>query len=137
MTNGNIRKPPENSIIVLQVSDVLKKEKIVTNFLAKTGKGIGFIIVEFNHVYDSKKIVSDISSNWSKTLDLFSKRATEKAIKKEHIEMIKDSLDDNSDKIIDNFYFDKSESDGDNGSKLESGGYNAGSSTCSHSTHNR
>ena len=60
-----------------------------------------------------------------KTLSLFSKRASEKAIKKEHIEMIKDSLDDNSDKIIDNFYFDKSEPDGDKGSKLESGRYSA------------
>ena len=123
MPNRDRRDPSENSIILLKVSDALKKEKVVTNFLAKTGKGNGFIVVELNHIYDNKKIVSDISTSWDKTLTLFSKRAKEKAIKIKHIEMIKDALDDNSDKIIDNFYFDKA---GPNGStELEGGGYSA------------
>ena len=116
MSNRDRRNPPEGSIILLKVSDALKREKVVTNFLAKTGKGNGFIVVELNHVYDNKKIVSDISTSWDKTLNLFSKRATEKAIKKKHIEMIKDALDDNSDKIIDNFYFDKAGPNGNKGS---------------------
>jgi hypothetical protein len=125
MSNRDRRDPNKGSIILLKVSDALKKEKVVTNFVAKTGKSNGFIVVELNHIYDNKKVVSDISTSWDKTLSLFSKRATEKGIKKEHIEMIKDSLDDNSDKIIDNFYFDKAGPDGDKGSKLESGGYSA------------
>jgi hypothetical protein len=103
----------------------LKKENIVTNFLAKTGKSNGFIVIELNHVYDNKKVVSDISSSWDKTLSQFSKRATEKGIEKRHIELIKDALDDNSDKIIDNFYFDRS---GTNGNRYELGevaGYSA------------
>lgn len=100
------------SIIVLKISDALKNEKIVTNFLARTGNGVGFIEVELNHIYDNKKIVSDISTSWDRTLSLFSKRATEKNIQERHIQMIKDSLDDNSDKIINNFYFDKAEPNG-------------------------
>ena len=107
MSKRDRRNPSESSIILLKVSDVLKKEKVVTNFLAKTGKGNGFIVVELNHTYDNKKIVSDISTSWDKTLTLFSKRAREKAIQEKHIEMLKDALDDNSDKIIDYFYFDK------------------------------
>ena len=75
--------PAENSIILLKISDALKKEQVVTNFLAKTGKDNGFIVVELNHIYDNKKIVSDISTSWDKTLTLFSKRATEKAIQEE------------------------------------------------------
>ena len=125
MSNRDRRDPHESSIILLKVSDALKKEKVVTNFVAKTGKGNGFIVVELNHIYDNKKIVSDISTSWDKTLTLFSKRATEKAIKKEHIEMIKDALDDNSDKIIDNFYFDKAGPNGNKGTELEGGGYSA------------
>src|SRR5215207_3830363 len=126
MSNRDRRDPHEKSIIILKVSDALKKEGVITNFLAKTGNGNGFIVVELNHVYDNKKIVSDISTNWDKTLNLFSKRATEKAIKKKHIEMIKDALDDNSDKIIDNFYFDKAGPNGNKGTKLsEGGGYSA------------
>ena len=101
MSNRDRRTLPESSIILLKVSDALKKEKVVTNFLAKTGKGNGFIVVELNHIYDNKKIVSDISTSWDKTLTLFSKRAAEKSIQKKHIEMLKDALDDNSDKIID------------------------------------
>lgn len=62
MSNSNRRNPAESSIIFLNVSDALKEEKVVTNFLAKTGKGNGFIVVEFNHIYDNKKIVSDIST---------------------------------------------------------------------------
>jgi hypothetical protein len=123
MLNRDRRPPAENSIILLKISDALKKEQVVTNFLAKTGKNNGFIVVELNHIYDNKKIVSDISTSWDKTLTLFSKRAIEKAIQKKHIEMIKDALDDNSDKIIDNFYFDKA---GPNGStEPEGGGYSA------------
>ena len=106
------------SIIVLKISDALKNEKVVTNFLARTGNGVGFIEVKLNHIYDNKKIVSDISASWDKTLSLFSKRATEKNIQEKHIQMIKDSLDDNSDKIIDNFYFDKA---GPNGNGNRSG----------------
>ena len=123
MSNRDRRNPAESSIILLKISDALKREKVVTNFLAKTGKGNGFIVVELNHIYDNKKIVSDISTSWDKTLTLFSKRATEKAIKKKHIEMLKDALDDNSDKIIDNFYFDKAGPNGNKGSELEGGGY--------------
>ena len=125
MSNRDNRDPPESSIILLKISDALKKEGVVTNFLAKTGKGYGFIVVELKHIYDNKKIVSDISTSWDKTLTLFSKRATEKAIQKKHIEMIKDALDDNSDKIIDNFYFDKSGPSKNGGSVLESGGNSA------------
>ena len=126
MSNSDRKTPSEGSIIILRVSEALKREKIVTNFLAKTGNGKGFIVIELNHVYDNKKIVSDISTSWDKTLNLFSKRATEKAIKKKHIEMIKDTLDDNSDKIIDNFYFDKAGPKGNKGAELsEGGGYSA------------
>ena len=39
--------------------------------------------------------------------------------------MIKDALDDNSDKIIDNFYFDKDGPNGSKGTELERGGYSA------------
>jgi hypothetical protein len=101
----------------------LKKENVVTNFLAKTGRGNGFIVVELNHIYDNKKIVSDISSSWDKTLSLFSKRATEKGIKERHIELIKDALDDNSDKIIDSLYFDESGTNGNRSELGEVGGY--------------
>jgi hypothetical protein len=101
----------------------LKKENVVTNFLAKTGRGNGFIVVELNHIYDNKKIVSDISSSWDKTLSLFSKRATEKGIKERHIELIIDALDDNSDKIIDSLYFDESGTNGNRSELGEVGGY--------------
>jgi hypothetical protein len=125
MSNRDRRNPPENSIIILKVPEALKREKVVTNSVAKTGKGNGFIVIEFNHVYDNKKIVSDISTSWDKTLDLFSKRANEKGIQKKHIEMLKDALDDNSDRIIDNFYFDKAGPNGKGIGLGENGGYNS------------
>jgi hypothetical protein len=125
VSNRERTASPETSIILLKISDVLKKEKVVTNFLAKTGKGNGFIVVELNHIYNNKKIVSDISTGWDKTLSLFSKRALEKGIEERHIEMIKDALDDNSDKIIDNFYFDKAGANGNKSELGEAGGYSA------------
>jgi hypothetical protein len=45
MSNRDKKIPPESNII-LEVSDVLKREKIVTNFLMKTVKGNRFIVVE-------------------------------------------------------------------------------------------
>jgi hypothetical protein len=123
MSNRDKGDLVESSNILLKISGALKREGVVTNFLAKTGRGNGFIVVELNHIYDNKKIISDISTTWNKTLSLFSKRAAEKGIKKKLIEMIKDALDDNSDKIIDNFYFDKAGANGNRRGLDEGGGY--------------
>lgn len=85
--------------IDLQLTPQLEKEGIVTRavFYRKTSS----VQVLLNHQYESKSIVTSISINdWNNTHDLFEKTLKRKGIKKQHIPLLADVLDENYHVII-------------------------------------
>jgi len=83
--------------IVLELSQTLKDEKIVTSFTVKAY----CIVVGLNHKYDKKIIVSTIyNKDWNKTIKSFSDCARKKGINHNHVLMLTDVLDNNWQGII-------------------------------------
>ena len=106
--NNNKNNGKRESLYFLLPTGKLKEEQIVTKFVAKPTNSkrgtAGYIELELNHKYDRKTIISDIyDDNWHKTIKLFSDRAKQKGISKEHIDLLTDLMDENAGKIIDMF----------------------------------
>jgi hypothetical protein len=82
-----------NNIVELELTDILKKEGIVTSF---TKDEINNIVLKLNHKYDEKIIVCKIDyKEWTKSIKIFKKRLLEKRVKQDHIEMLIDVIDNN------------------------------------------
>src|SRR5215217_3509775 len=80
--------------IHLQLTPQLEKEGIITRavFYRKTSS----VQVLLNHQYESKSIVTSIDlKDWNNTHDIFEQALKRKGVKKHHIPLLSDILDDN------------------------------------------
>jgi hypothetical protein len=108
--NGNNNGSGSN-LVSLILTEQIQKEEIVSKLAVN--KKTKCIIVELNHIYGKKTIVSPIYRDWNEMIDSFSDRAKKKGVDSNHICMLTDTLDDNNEKVMECFF--SSNSTGSNG----------------------
>jgi hypothetical protein len=75
--------------ITLELSPKLQQEQIVTSYIFDLK--INSIVVELNHKYDKKTIISKIvKDDWTKTIEKFQSQMRQSGVSQEHITMITD-----------------------------------------------
>jgi hypothetical protein len=79
------------------------KLNFVNSFTFMVNKKSQSLVIFLNGNYDNKVVVSSVSkSNWKKTQDALREALESKGVSKEHINLVLDHLDNNSDTILSN-----------------------------------
>src|SRR5918996_6195735 len=87
------------SLVPLKLTPDIEKEGIVKAFTID--KRRGNIILELNHEYQNRKIISAIYEDWTKTVRLFDKQLKKKGVSRKLSLELADILDNNYVKVSD------------------------------------
>lgn len=97
--NSNTNDTNQNDILHLELSDELKRQEIVTNYVYDITSDN--LCLELNHKYNRKIIICPIKSDWSKFIETYTKELNRKGIRSpDHISMICDVADNNALRIL-------------------------------------
>ena len=79
------------------------KLDFVNGFMFKVSKKSQSLVIFLNSIYDNKIAVSSVSkTNWKKTQNSLKEALESKGVSKDHINLILDTLDNNSDIVLSN-----------------------------------
>lgn len=99
-SNGNAAGLQNSNLIVLELTDELRQQEIITSFVYD--KKNKLLILSLNHKYNKKTIPSPVFENsWQKTVKTFVQQAEQKGVDKDHVNQICDAVDNNWETILD------------------------------------